>query len=355
MYSSKKVLSTYAAAHGVVDLTCVWALFGTLFQLENPPYRSVFIFLTVYNLFAFLLQPFIGLLADHFIPPKRCAMLGCVFIILSSLFMSSFPSLAVIPLGTGNALFHVGGGIISLTLGNDKAPACGIFVAPGAFGLATGTLCGSLGLSIFLPVFLLTGCLWMILKNDPQQKYCQTPTTSHPAYLIIAVLFLLFTVFTRSYLGFAVPMPWKTGAVPVLLSAAFAMLGKGLGGFAAKHLGYGVTTAGGIVLAAPLLLFKNETMLFALIGILFINLTMPVTLAALSDLFPSLPGFAFGLAAAILYPGYIISLLFSSHWVIALFLVLSALLSLLGLKAAYYPQQNNRSKTSVAQFDAHTD
>ena len=65
-------------------------------------------------------------------------MIGLVCVAGSFLFVDNL-YMTLMLFSVGNALYHVGAGSLVLTLPDKKATFSGIYVAPGAMGLAIGT------------------------------------------------------------------------------------------------------------------------------------------------------------------------------------------------------------------------
>ncbi len=207
----KKLLSftaVYGITHLLVDAICVGTVLSlqVMNQLDN---KTSGCFIVLYNLIAFGIQPILGYLCDHYQRSKNFAVLGVLLTICPLLLLQS-PWIVVIMLGIGNALYHIGGGIMSLNTTPNKATAPGLFVAPGAIGVFVAT--------------------------------------------IIA------------------------GNMTAL-----------------------------IAIAAPLLTWGMDNWVLGLLGLLFFNLTMPITLTVLANTFKKYKGFAFGLTTSALVAGYLIN------------------------------------------------
>ena len=139
-----KNLTVYGLSHAAIDASCAAVAFSLLSSKSVT--NEYFIQLVImYNVIAFGSQTLFGLLVDKCRCPKLSAISGSI--ITASAILVSFlsPLYAIILAGIGNALFHVGGGTISLNLTKNRASAPGIFVAPGALGLLIGTLYGKSG------------------------------------------------------------------------------------------------------------------------------------------------------------------------------------------------------------------
>jgi hypothetical protein len=115
-------------------------------------------------------------------------------------------------------------------------------------------------------------------------------------------------VLLRSFLGETFTAGVAKGGAMALLIGGVAMVGKALGGFVAH--GFGLLTAFGFALAGTIvcLMLKSAVPELWLIGLLFINGTMAVTLCWANKAMPGREGLAFGLLAAALMPGYMLAM-----------------------------------------------
>jgi FSR family fosmidomycin resistance protein-like MFS transporter len=148
-----KNISVYSLTHALIDCVSAGVVFSLL-ALEYVSLEYFFYLVVLYNILAFGLQAPIGFLIDKIKKPKGVALLGILFAFLAIIFLNS-PLSAVILVGLGNSLFHVGGGIISLNLIPRKATMPGIYVAPGAAGLFIGAVIGKSGNFIAWPFLIL--------------------------------------------------------------------------------------------------------------------------------------------------------------------------------------------------------
>ena len=121
-------LSLLSVCHFLVDFACACFLLRCLGRGED--WKKALLW---YNFCAFALQMPLGLLAD-WLGRERFFGGGCVLVACGAL-LTGVP--AVTALGVGNALFHIGGGVEVLYSTENLGPL-GVFVAPGAVGLALG-------------------------------------------------------------------------------------------------------------------------------------------------------------------------------------------------------------------------
>jgi FSR family fosmidomycin resistance protein-like MFS transporter len=290
-------LAVYGLAHGVVDAVCVAVLFRLLAGQATGATEIPWLFLA-YNLLAFGLQAFCGLLVDRYRWPRPTAILGIGLVTGAAFMPAAQPFPAVALAGIGNALFHVGGGVIALSLTPRKATAPGIFVAPGALGVLAGVLMGKSGMFnawVFLPVMAAL-CAAILLAPKPEMYRARDLPAGQPGPLAGYVLFLiLFVIAVRSLVGAVMVFPWKTDISLLIVLTVSIALGKGLGGFLADRFGWARIAVGSLAASIPLLTFGTGLPALAMLGMFLFNFTMPVTLTAISNCLPGRPGFAFGL------------------------------------------------------------
>ena len=306
-----------ALLHFLVDGLCLCCLYLIAFPFSFPRLTGIFV---VYNVLAFLTQPLTGLLADR-MRERHWMLLAAVVLMLAAVMTVTFGLpfagyLAPVLLGLGNSLFHVWGGKqVVLKTGNDMR-ALGLFVSTGAFGLAVAMVFFSLSL---LYIFLLALCLLAVayLKlelNDERvgDAVQDTPWNSRVRQsrwllLLVVVAFVMF----RSFMGESFTSPIVKDNMVVLLIGLTAMLGKMAGGWLARRMGILVTLAAVLVVVSGCLLCRSSERYVMLTGLFAVNCTMPVTLYWANGLLKGREGLAFGLLAAALIPGYLLSTLAS--------------------------------------------
>ncbi|MGE5448055.1 MAG: hypothetical protein ACM3PR_06810 [Bacteroidales bacterium] len=291
-------LSVYGITHALVDAACIMLVLGGIDVRED-----LLAYLMLYNVLAFGLQLPFGWILDRLRQPVVTAILGVV-LVSASLMLFLYPLAAIILAGIGNALFHVGGGTVALNLRPHKAALPGVFVAPGGIGLFAGALILKLNgfhpLMLALPL-LLMGSLMLVVKT-PQVLYSAKNDKLGSA-LDLAILLLLITICIRSMVGLSIEFPWKSNQLLLITLTASIALGKALGGSMADYFGWIKIAVGGLIIASILLVFGQQSAIAGMTGLFFFNLTMPVTLVAISNVLPGRPGFSFGLATLAILAG----------------------------------------------------
>ena len=296
----KKLLGLYSLAHFWVDLSCALLVFRTM--AGGTDFTLCLLF---YNFCAFALQMPLGLLADRLDRNGAVSAAGCALTALAFLLPWSLP--AAVTAGTGNALFHLGGGIDVLNRSRERAWALGVFVSPGALGLFLGTLWGRGEAPGFrlapAGLLLLGGAVLLLCRQTFGSLRSGNATVDLEApgrYAPLAPLFLV--VVLRSYMGMNQAFPWK-GEWALALTLAL-VLGKTAGGFAMDRRGAKRSSAVSLGLAA-LLYLASALPLPGILAVFLFNMTMPVTLWAAARVMPGAKGFAFGLMTFALFLGFL--------------------------------------------------
>ena len=275
----------YAILHFLVDGVCAWAMLGRL-----GGGMEAFL---LYNFCAFALQLPLGAVLDRLggrKTPPVFAGIGCALTLVGAWVHPAV-------LGLGNALFHVGGGVDVIRDGG-SCEKLGIFVAPGAMGLSLGGLIAGKTPCLLLPAAVLMAVLLCFIRSP--QEISTAPSQKSPVFLAVCCFLV---VVLRSFVGFRVVFPWRTGALALAATAA-VMLGKMAGGALAVRFGMKKTTLLSLSLAA-LGYGLGGVPVFGLLALLCFNMTMPLTLYALWRRFPGYPGTCFGSLTLALFVGFL--------------------------------------------------
>jgi MFS transporter, FSR family, fosmidomycin resistance protein len=297
-------LAAYGAAHAFVDATCGAVVF-TIMTRYQPSATDCYYLVLLYNLLAFGLQPLVGRAVDAVRDPRSAAIVGCLITGGSVFWLGTSHIAATLFAGVGNAIFHVGGGTISLNLTPRRASAPGIFVAPGAIGLATGILVGKSGQFVAWPflVLLVASCLVFLSLRPPKIDYERSSSGYSPEILILLCGLLLVSIGIRSLVGMTAGFPWKSDVELLLVLTAAVATGKAVGGVIADRIGWIRIAVGALVVSAPMIAFGAAVPWLAIAGMFLFNMTMAVTLTALAIVIPGRPGYAFGLTCLALVLG----------------------------------------------------
>ena len=292
-----------ALCHLLVDGLCAAVVFGLTGSGELLA-GGIFL----YNTLAFACQSLTGLLADRIRRHREGLALSFGLLALGALL--PVPVMArIVLIGLGNCLFHVAGGALTLERNHGKAGPLGVFVAPGAYGILLGTLFPSLRLFFAAALCLAALVLFPLSAAcgvmDPDRAGKREKAGGGKGDVLAASLFLTGAVAVRALGGSVVSFPWKQGAFLSFLMVTCVFAGKMAGGFLCDRAGARRAAWLSVPAAALLIAFGSSRMLPSLAGQFLLNLTMPITLWLLYRLMPDMPGYAFGLAAAALWPGAI--------------------------------------------------
>jgi FSR family fosmidomycin resistance protein-like MFS transporter len=343
-------LTVYTIAHGLVDAACAAAIFAGISKGSIKP-ENVFFIVLLYNVLAFGLQAPIGYLIDILRLPVHTAVLGCL-LTGAAVLLWQFPVASILLAGIGNALFHVGGGVVSLNLDYGKASLPGIYVAFGAMGLFIGGLAGRSAGFMPWPFAVLLGLvvIAMLAVKSPYIDYDTEPGRGnlHP-YFELIILLLMLSIVVRSVVGLAMVFPWRSNMALAVLLTIGIVLGKALGGILADRFGWMKVSVLSLLISAPLLAFGSEYPYLAIPALFLFNMTMPITLTAAANLLPGRTGFAFGLTTLALIIGALPSFTPLKAWlnqpiILLIIIVLSAVSLLIGLR---FYQSKDHSKTAT--------
>jgi len=316
-HESLRVVSAYGVAHAFVDASCAALVFLASATGRLVPAEAAAAVLA-YNLLAFASQPLLGWFVTESRSAHVWARVGASMV-AGAFFLSLMSGLmwpAVVLTGLGNAIFHLGGGVVALRAEANKAALPGLFVAPGAAGLALGIWLGTAQSFAWVPAaalvvaILLLGVVTSGTKPtaEPAARSAAEPTAEPsvelPTELPLLVVGTLFAVIVlRSFIGSALEFPWKSDAVLLWALTAAVVAGKAVGGVLADRFGRTLVGVGALVVSIPLLAVGPRWALAGIMGMLLFNMTMPVTLVAMADIMPERPGFAFGLTCLALIFG----------------------------------------------------
>jgi FSR family fosmidomycin resistance protein-like MFS transporter len=284
---------------------------------------KAFILTIVYDLLAFALQPLAGFLIDHLKKARSAMLIGIALTLTGVALMRVNALTAIVTVGIGNTLFHLGAGAQILGRYPSTASYTGIFVGPGALGLSIGLWFGSHG---FFPLWYLvigliiacTGLAFLPALSPPRLLIQMQP---HPQPLSSmareggedlkcklhfqpgVVLLLFAAIVVRGFVGRTGFAGLPSEAFVIIGLGAAACIGKMAGGGLADRFGWKRTTIIGLVLASIGIVHVPNHIGFAFAAMLFFQMTMPITLMATSVAIPGKPAFAFGLTCLALIIG----------------------------------------------------
>lgn len=284
-------LIVLAMGHLLIDMVGIYIIH---YQYNHLALEHIALFFVVYNILAFGLQPIVGYYADKNAWYKHYVLLAPVLSVLS-LILFDFGLLPIFIMTIANAMYHVGGGALSVDLFPRQAMPTGVFVAPGALGVFIGYVLAlgekEVQYFIILGLIIFFVTVYLILKEDALDHPYQP---IHPSFITIIGL-VLTVIAVRGFVGTTLVLLWNTSLVNKLYLVIGVFLGKFLGGICGDWFGFKAIGVGGLVLSLPLLLIGQEVMIFGLLGAFLFNLTMAITLLIIIDSLGKYKGFAFGL------------------------------------------------------------
>ena len=352
-------LTVMTILHFFVDLICVITL---LMRFDVANEIMLYLVLT-YNFTAFMLQPFLGFLLDRF--EKRIderiiiatSFLPLLIITTIAPFTRTSDCLVLLAglvLGLGNALFHVAAGK-SVLKATTKSRDGGIFVSSGALGISLGSIVYILD-NAYLTIAILAASLlavtylcWAMVPIGRIERTTRVSQEKRSTSEIVIILVMIaLAAFLRSFGGFA----FKTDVVfnAILISTvvgAGAFVGKFIGGFLYDSF-KGVT----LIITSLVISVTSLTMLNFVAGNLYlvflflfgvgINLLMAYTLDISKRMLNKHEGTAFGLPAALLFPGMLLAIKYKTLNASNLYLLIFVVVNIALLVVAEFFLSKNK-------------
>jgi MFS transporter, FSR family, fosmidomycin resistance protein len=312
------IVLLYSTAHFSVDAVCAATAYAIWTRHSLPPEMFAAL-LMLYHALAFGLQGVCGLVIDATCRPRLAAAVGCL-IAAVSLLLTSSPLAAIITAGVGNAVFHVGGGVVCLQISPHRATIPGLFVSTGSAGLFAGVWIGMLGADPSLFLFPIACCLGLLMAVIPVRNFTGDSVAKPFNSKTVAsrslvpcgewiLLLVLLTIVARALLGFLAAPPGEPQSMLRFLLMMAILCGKALGGIVADRWGWRRVGVISLAAAALPLACAVAYPAAAIPGLFLLNMTMPITLLAVAEAMPGRPGFAFGLTCLSLLFGVLPSML----------------------------------------------
>jgi FSR family fosmidomycin resistance protein-like MFS transporter len=343
--------------HALVDCACGFILFRDLAS-AGLPQATVVSIVVLYDGLAFAGQVPLGLILDRagsYVSALRIAAVAAgVSLVVAP--HAVVPALVLI--GLANAGYHLGAGSVVLRTSGNRATAAGIFVGPGAVGLAAGIWLGSQQVSARWVLAVLLALAAIALPVRDAVAPTRLPAPRERALATRVALLLLVSIVVRALVGDSVVLAYRPVAPSVVLWLAFAATaGKMLGGLLGDRLGWLRVSVVALVLSSPLTSLLVGTEALAIAGMLLFQMTMPMTLKAMHHLLPGRPALAFGLPCLGLFVGALPGLyglrVLTSPWLVLATVIAAALL--VGLALLLLPTTGSDGGPSVHRVHDHPD
>lgn len=302
MKKSILITGIYSLIHFLVDMSCAALMFNIMFSSTQ---MNIILEILLYNMFAFAFELPFGIIADKLNKNAMVSAIGCLTIILSLIFLNN-PIVSCVIAGIGNALFHVGGGIDVLNISNKKATLPGIYVSTGALGLYLGQKFSKI--TKIIPVIMVVSAIALIwLYNKIKDEYKINNEIKQNSKVNISKILIsipiIIVICIRGYMGLILNFEWKSNIIFAILSILCVVGGKMLGGIIGDKIGWKKISILSLGLASILFAFSWNSAICGLLAILLFNMTMPITLMVLANMFPNRKGMAFGLTTLGLFIG----------------------------------------------------
>lgn len=290
-------------AHLVVDASSNFAM---MILLRPASFSDAVGLLVAYNFGAFALQPLVGWATNRLGKPRAALSIGLILAAAALLCLDLPRWVPLLLTSLGNALFHVGGGALASLSTEGRASGPGVFIAPGAIGVALGAAAGESAPAALWPLFsalLVFAVLGGMLRcrETPTAEAAAAPSRREGAEAI--VFLLLFAIAARSLLGARALSQLRIHPGWALPLAAAAFAGKAFGGWIADRFGWKRVAVASLLLSSALLAAAGRSVFVAVSAMICFQAVTSITLSALYKAIPGRIGFAFGLACLAIFVG----------------------------------------------------
>ncbi len=324
---TRHLTGIYGVIHAAIDATCAMVVLSCA-RVHGLDHDQAFWLVILYNLLAFAGQAPLGLAVDLLRAPRAALLVGIAMTGTAAALLPVEAYSAVIVVGIGNALFHLGAGAFTLHTRPGRATDPGIFVAPGALGLGFGIWLGRTHkieqwplVEVAVAVLLISLVVACMLRNPRMPYYLPAePVPDDPVWSparvtraagALIVCLLLGSITVRALVGMAgchaCPRAvLVAGLVRIQRGIGLPLVafgGKFLGGIVSDRVGWIETSVGALLISAPLIAFGGGNLPVIIAGLLFFQMTMPVTLVAVVKVMPRMPATGFGLCCLALIAG----------------------------------------------------
>lgn len=322
------VVLALSIMHFLCDFICGYRVVGVLGHKYIEYALYIFI---VYNSLAFLFQPIIGIIIDKFFLGKSIIIFSVLCLLLGIVVNNWL--ISIIFLGVGNQIFHVIGGKICTNINSSKASHLGVFVSLGAVGLALGSNFYELKIIVYLALLLYLILSVLVILNIKNYEQTSIEIQHKPmSKVVLGTSLMVIVVFIRSFLGKIIHFDFEMTLALVVLFPCFASFGKLIGGFIRDKFGSLITVIISMSLCCIILIFFSNSIILMLIGMILINISMPISLYELNKLNQGYEGFNFGILAAVLFPGVFLGIIYPyDNITYIIMVVISSLLTIFSI------------------------
>lgn len=298
--------------HFLADFSCSFLVLGKIdVSSENLSQ------LLLYNGIMFGFQAFLGYVIDlHFKNKKYCISIGLCLIALG-FFIDFNINIAIVAASLGNAIFHVSAASKVLSRNLNRATWAGIFIAPGGIGIALGTYLSfqevNLSNYIFI-ILLLVTAIAFLMSGDIIVMIDKKISNNELNWKNLLIVLLLLTISIRTIIIFSVQLPLKENIRIYAINILFIAFGKFLGGVLTDKFGYQRMSIITFFISFVLLIFFYNNLYLTILGLIVLNMTIPMTLIGINLLIPKFNGLAFGLTGTATFIGSLPILLSNTHF-----------------------------------------
>lgn len=309
----RKEYSSIELSYGFLFLIfhlCIEVVSYALFYLKFKSHM-VTLFAILYDFLAFCPQLLVG---DFYNRNKKIniGLIGAAFFV-AAILLAKFDNFnmclrSVLILAIGNAFLHVCGAVATASVSQNKIFPSSLFVAGGTFGIIIGRYLANIKINtyyLFIPILIIVFISIFTAKRWCKSKveYISVDIVNKKYSFAVILLIAIIVVMVRSYMGFVIPINWKSEFYHSILLFTFLGIGKAIGGLLCDKFGYKFVATISTLLCVPFIIIGKDFMFASLFGMLLFSMTMSITYAMALSIIKNNPGVAFGVTTIGLFLG----------------------------------------------------
>ncbi len=322
------VVLALSIMHMLCDFICGYKVVGILGHKYIEYALYIFV---IYNSLAFVFQPFIGIIIDKYFFGKSIIVFSVICLLLGIIINNWL--ISIIFLGIGNQIFHVIGGKICTNIDSSKASHLGVFVSLGAIGLTLGSNFYELNIIVYgaLMLYLILSIIVILCIKNYEQTVIESQHKPK-GRVFWGISLMVIVVFLRSFLGKIIHFDFEISLTLVVLFSCLGALGKLIGGFIRDKFGSLITIITSMGICCIILIFFSNSVVLMSIGMVLINISMPISLYELNKLNQGHEGFNFGILASVLFPGVFLGIIYPyNSYAYIIMVIISSILTILSI------------------------
>ncbi len=301
--NNSAMTTRYAFMSMMADATCSAMLLGTMsFHASRDKLATLII---LYNVLSVSLRAMFAVWADKVTNKHTGVRMSVLIIVMGFMYPVSFGLTAkAVLMSVGNASFHAFASSSVLSRSKSYTYGIGLYTAGSIIGL---------GLAEFVQIFGYFSVSFLMMgatpsdKSEQINKFChdKKEEASEKRLSLIFTVLLLVCIFSGNYMNNSMSFEWNDGRNTALFICLAAGIGRIAGGIINGYIPL-TTQIMSLTVGGYCLLFMGDSKLVSLLGIMLINMSVPIFIGKIYGLMPGYPAMCYALASIMSYLGVLV-------------------------------------------------